>query len=349
MPSQLSSHALVVVLFALLCASVSARHGRPAPPTYAEGISFPDDLSDPCRVVSVWPKPASLTCGHGNPLTIDLDVFGITFSPSSAMQSSARLEAAFARALAKIEATPTRQTRGLFYEPQWTFPDDDDDDVAASLVGARAVRAVHDVQNVRAPPTLAVLGSLVVSVDNDETPFPVLDDDESYSLVVPAGGDAATLTAATVWGALRGLETFTQLVSRADDRVDSRPPREATGAGVGAAASSALVVLGAPLAIADAPRYPWRGVLLDTANHFLPVATIEGFLEAMSVVKMNVLHWHIVDSYGFPFVSASVPDLAQHGAWAFPAAAYSPGDVAGVVTFAADRGIRVVRKKKRAN
>ena len=52
----------------------------------------------------------------------------------------------------------------------------------------------------------------MVVADLDES-HPQLATDESYSLVVPADGSAATIAAATVYGALRGLETFSQLVT----------------------------------------------------------------------------------------------------------------------------------------
>ncbi|KDD76122.1 glycosyl hydrolase [Helicosporidium sp. ATCC 50920] len=61
----------------------------------------------------------------------------------------------------------------------------------------------------------------------------------------------------------------------------------------------------------------------------------------MSAAKLNVLHWHLTDDQAFSFVPQGVPELGERGALA-PSLAYSRRDVAGVVAYARDRGVRVV-------
>lgn len=57
---------------------------------------------------------------------------------------------------------------------------------------------------------------------------------------------------------------------------------------------------GVPFSISDEPLYPWRGVMIDTANHYLSIDLIKETLDLMSFHKFNVLHWHMIDSYSFP-------------------------------------------------
>lgn len=78
----------------------------------------------------------------------------------------------------------------------------------------------------------------------------------------------ARVEAKTQWGALRALETLSQLVSWRSE-------------GDGGAGRTRYRVHGSPVVVADAPRFPWRGLLLDTARHFLPVPAIERILGAL--------------------------------------------------------------------
>ena len=124
---------------------------------------------------------------------------------------------------------------------------------------------------------------------------------EAYELDVPAtfyssGSAVATLTADTVFGAYRGLETLSQLI-----RFDF--------------GSSSYVVDGAPIKISDAPRFPHREILLDSARHYEPVHVIEAILDSLAYAKLNTLHWHISDSQSFPFVAPSHPELAEAAAF----------------------------------
>ncbi|HEX4932269.1 MAG TPA: family 20 glycosylhydrolase [Gemmatimonadaceae bacterium] len=141
-----------------------------------------------------------------------------------------------------------------------------------------------------------------------------VDEDERYTLTV--GGDGATLQAATTVGALRGLETLLQLV-------------ESDGTGFGIPA----------LAIADEPRFPWRGLLLDVSRHFMPIEQVKKTLDGMAMVKLNVLHWHLSDDQGFRVESTRFPKLHELGS---DGLYYTQDEVRDVVAYARDRGIRVV-------
>jgi hexosaminidase len=112
------------------------------------------------------------------------------------------------------------------------------------------------------------------------------------------------------------------------------------------------VIRHTPLTIQDSPRFPWRGFLLDTSNHFLDTTSIYHLIDGMASTKLNLLHWHIVDSYSFPFSSEAVPELSQSGSWlagsvqrdwsSSPTDTYSLDTLREIVSYCTDRGIRVM-------
>lgn len=118
-----------------------------------------------------------------------------------------------------------------------------------------------------------------------------------------------------MYGALRGLETFAQLV-QPDYSVHEQ-------------------------SVVDYPRFPFRAVLIDTGRHYLPVPLLLAHLDAMAYNKMNVLHWHIVDMPSFPYVSKAFPHLSAGGAFD-QNHLYTKADVDTIVSYAKERGIRVV-------
>ncbi|KAL3318065.1 hypothetical protein Ciccas_003279 [Cichlidogyrus casuarinus] len=94
--------------------------------------------------------------------------------------------------------------------------------------------------------------------------------------------------------------------------------------------------------IDDYPRFKHRGFLIDSSRHFLSVPVIKRFVDAMSMVKMNVLHWHIVDDQSFPYDSYTFPGMASMGAFQRFGKIYTQQDVAEVIEYARQRGVRVM-------
>ncbi|GAQ81841.1 beta-hexosaminidase [Klebsormidium nitens] len=145
--------------------------------------------------------------------------------------------------------------------------------------------------------------------------------DESYTLDVPKNGDPAIIKAETVFGALRGLETFSQLCFYDFSTKKVRLEH-------------------APWSVKDAPRFPHRGLLIDTSRHWQPVIAIKEIIDSLSYAKMNVLHWHTVDYQSFPLEVPSFPKLWDGAYTRYEK--YSYADVADVVEYGRLRGVHVM-------
>jgi hexosaminidase len=125
--------------------------------------------------------------------------------------------------------------------------------------------------------------------------YPYLGMNESYELAVYENG-TGVLTAPSIWGVLRGLETFSQLTFvEMNDNGNVLKIRTAL--------------------IDDWPRFAHRGLLLDTSRHYLSTTVIKKNLDIMAHAKYNVFHWHIVDDQSFPYVSDVYPKLSGKGAY----------------------------------
>ena len=169
-----------------------------------------------------------------------------------------------------------------------------------------------------------LLARLTVTVKSGDTTlhFGV---DESYSLSIGAGG--ATLTAETVWGALRGLETASQL---------ARHTWTTSAAGaVNASYNEICEAL-----VVDAPRFPVRGLMLDTSRHFMPVSVMKQVLDLMTYLKMNSLRLHLIDETAWSYYVPQLPAISNATAFS-PLHVYYPADFVELVAFGRARGIVV--------
>ncbi|WP_185817091.1 beta-N-acetylhexosaminidase [Hymenobacter metallilatus] len=140
-------------------------------------------------------------------------------------------------------------------------------------------------------------------------------DDESYTLRVTPMGVA--LNANTHLGILRGLATLRQLAQPTKQGLSVLPEVD----------------------VVDTPRFPWRGLLIDAARHFMPVAVVKRNLDGMWATKLNVLHWHLSDDQGFRVESKLFPRLHQVGG---QGQFYTQRQIREVVRYAGRRGIRVI-------
>jgi hexosaminidase len=156
--------------------------------------------------------------------------------------------------------------------------------------------------------------TLEINTDHESKAIQELGEDESYTLdVTPAG---AKLHAANPLGSLRGLQTFLQLIAIAPEGF-SVPV----------------------LHIEDRPRFPWRGLMIDSGRHFIPLEVLKRNLDGMEAVKMNVFHWHLSENQGFRAESRKFPKLHEQGS---DGLFYTQEEIRDIVEYARDRGIRVV-------
>ncbi|CAK9298805.1 unnamed protein product [Gordionus sp. m RMFG-2023] len=185
---------------------------------------------------------------------------------------------------------------------------------------------------------VSIMDKLLIIVDSKKCEkYPELNSDESYRITffkddekIPIDSNylysakttkfyCGKIVAKSIWGALRGLETFSQLINYTD--------------------SKTYVVL--KQYIKDKPLYRHRGLLIDTARHYIPVHILKNIIEAMSYNKLNVFHWHIVDDQSFPYQSEIFPELSKKGAYT-PHMIYTKDDIKDLIEFARLRGIRII-------
>src|ERR1700722_2022452 len=154
----------------------------------------------------------------------------------------------------------------------------------------------------------------IIKTEGPSKEIQQLGEDESYHLVVSP--TQVILSAPNPLGILHGLQTFLQLA----------PP---TPQGFSVAA----------LTIDDAPRFPWRGLMLDSGRHFMPLDVVRQTLDGMEVVKLNVFHWHLSENQGFRIESKTYPLLQEKGS---DGNYYTQDQVRDIIAYARDRGIRVI-------
>jgi hexosaminidase len=167
---------------------------------------------------------------------------------------------------------------------------------------------------VSAETVAAEKATLVIHTEHASKPVQELGEDESYVLEVSA--PRAKLSAANPLGILHGLQTFLQLIEMTPTSVVAPAVR-----------------------IEDAPRFPWRGLMIDVSRHFIYMDTLKRNVDAMEAVKLNVLHLHLSDDQGFRLQSKEFPKLTEMGS---DGQFYTEAEMRELIEYASERGIRVV-------
>ncbi|WP_405872300.1 beta-N-acetylhexosaminidase [Streptomyces sp. NBC_00005] len=176
---------------------------------------------------------------------------------------------------------------------------------------------------------------IVLSIEADLPP-------EGYRIVID--GSARRIQGGSAAGVFWGAQTFRQLLG--PDAFRRAPVR---------AGQEWAVPMGT---IEDAPRFRWRGFMLDVARHFMPKEGVLRHLDLMAAHKLNVFHFHLTDDQGWRVEIKRYPKLTEAGSWrartkfghrASPlweekphGGFYTQDDIREIVAYAAERHITVV-------
>ncbi|MER6109717.1 beta-N-acetylhexosaminidase [Streptomyces hirsutus] len=151
---------------------------------------------------------------------------------------------------------------------------------------------------------------------------------EGYRL--DSGRSGLTITAARPAGLFHGVQTLRQLLPAAVEKDSVQPGPWLVAGGT----------------IEDAPRYGWRGAMLDVSRHFFTVGQVERYIDQLALYKINKLHLHLSDDQGWRIVVDSWPRLTTYGGstevGGGPGGFYTKADYRRIVRYAASRHLEVV-------
>jgi hexosaminidase len=192
-------------------------------------------------------------------------------------------------------------------------------DARGREIGAFLREAIRGQTGLALPADAAGEGSrIALRVD------PSIHGEEAYRLTVAP--HRIDIAAADERGLFWGVQTLRQLLPTGHGDVPTIPA----------------------LRIDDAPRYAWRGVMLDVSRHFMPVDLVERQIDLFSRYKINVLHWHLTDDQGWRIQIRKYPKLTSVGAWRTEADGtrtggfYTQQQIREVVEYARRRNVMIV-------
>jgi hexosaminidase len=246
-----------------------------------------------CTAIKVWPQPSKFEIASSTKIGVvqSWKTFAITHDPITDPEASSILDGAI-----------SRYKSLLFYDQTISIVPPSSCETYACLTGLKI--------------TFRAGATLNAKLD--------LNMDERYTLSI--NSEVVSLEVYSIWGALRGIETFSQLVRAENISPDLK---------------AYVITYNLPITIDDTPRFPWRGFMLDTSRHYMSLQKMLSIIDSMSYMKFNVFHWHIIDDEAFPLVVDGWPLLSDKGAWSNDQK-YTKDDIKHIVAYAKQRGIRVV-------
>ncbi len=187
-------------------------------------------------------------------------------------------------------------------------------ELSASLERFRQRVQQQTGKTLRFDPATTTKATLAISIESTDRVSDFLQQDESYQLRI--SDQQIQLKAQHTLGIVRGLETLAQLVTLHNQKI-----------------------LLPQLVIDDAPRFAWRGLLLDSSRHFFSVESIKRQIDIMAAAKYNLFHWHLTDDQGWRMESIAYPRLHQT---ASDGQYYTRAQIQAVVAYAREHGIVVL-------
>lgn len=155
--------------------------------------------------------------------------------------------------------------------------------------------------------------------------------EEGYQLRMTP--DKVNILAKTAKGAFYGMQTFMQLLP-----AEVESPSEVEG-----------VAWEAPcVSVDDAPRFAYRGFMLDPCRHFIPVENVKKHLDVLSLFKINTMHWHLTDDQGWRIEIKKYPKLTEVGSVRMEGEGvehsgyYTQEQIKEIVAYASERFITII-------
>ncbi|GLU89226.1 family 20 glycosylhydrolase [Agromyces sp. NBRC 114283] len=176
---------------------------------------------------------------------------------------------------------------------------------------------------------------IAVEAGAAEASVPAAPAAEAYRLTT--GADGARIEAASPAGAFWASRSLLQLLPAAI--LSSGEAAQAARTPEGGWTAPAV-------RIDDAPRFAYRGAMLDVARHFLPVGDVERYVDQLAMLKLNVLHLHLTDDQGWRLQIDAWPELTGIGASTSTGGDgggfYTKDDFRRLVAYAAERHVTIV-------
>ncbi|MGC5399295.1 beta-N-acetylhexosaminidase [Streptomyces sp. DT20] len=151
---------------------------------------------------------------------------------------------------------------------------------------------------------------------------------EGYTLT--SGRGSVTITARKPAGLFHGVQTLRQLLpARIESDSRQKGPWSVAGGSV-----------------TDAPRYGYRGAMLDVSRHFFSVTEVKRYIDQLALYKINTFHLHLSDDQGWRIAIDSWPKLATYGGSTEVGGGtggyYTKSQYKEIVNYAASRYLEVV-------